>query len=333
MTMRQTVRALAWLISDTFRQALATRMFWIVLAVSLTVIALCASIQIDGDVSLRSEDPADFELYGRDGQPLGGPNLDPARIRLAFGAIDLPVFRDGGSQVHHLQSLLAVWVAGAVGTLLCLVWTAGFLPEFLQPASIAVLLAKPVPRPILLLGKYLGVLAFVTLHAGLFVLGTWIALGASTGSWDPRYLISFPLLLLHFAAIYAVSVLLATLTRNAAASLFGTIVVWMVGLGTNYGRHMWIQFQSMTSDLSVGEPSPALGWIAEVGYWILPKPADLAILLDRALQTSDHFLLPTELLRASQSDAFCPGWTLASQALFAVVVLSLAAWQFRETDY
>ena len=38
-----------------------------------------------------------------------------------------------------------------------LVWTAGFLPDFLQPSAASVLFAKPVPRWTVLLGKYAGV--------------------------------------------------------------------------------------------------------------------------------------------------------------------------------
>ena len=59
-------------------------------------------------------------------------------------------------------------MADAVGLLLALLWTASFLPTFLEPAAVAVLLAKPVPRWQLLVGKFAGVLAFVAFQAARF---------------------------------------------------------------------------------------------------------------------------------------------------------------------
>ena len=56
-------------------------------------------------------------------------------------------------------------VADTGGILLALVWTAGFLPTFLEPGAASVLLAKPVPRWSLLAGKFLGILIFVAFQA------------------------------------------------------------------------------------------------------------------------------------------------------------------------
>ena len=52
-------------------------------------------------------------------------------------------------------------MADTLGLMLTLIWTAGFLPSFLEGRNICVLLAKPAPRWVLLVGKYVGVLAFV----------------------------------------------------------------------------------------------------------------------------------------------------------------------------
>src|SRR5437764_1178461 len=80
--------------------------------------------------------------------------------------------------------------------------------------AVSVLLAKPTPRWMLLAGKYVGVLAFVLVHAMLFVGGTWLAIGVRTQVWDASYLYAIPLLLLHFAVFFSVSLLLAVCTRS-----------------------------------------------------------------------------------------------------------------------
>src|SRR5436189_272169 len=102
--------AIRWLVRDTFRQAQASGIFW---------------------------------------------------LMLGFSAIAVDLSRDRKHTVRFFQCVLAGWVAGAAGLLLALMWTAGSLPSFLDPAAVSVLLAKPVPRWSLLAGRYLGVLVFV----------------------------------------------------------------------------------------------------------------------------------------------------------------------------
>ena len=205
--------AVYWLVRDTFRQSLAYGIFWILLGVSVLAIGVCASAGVQGSVRLKAPDEKNPDFL-----PRGDKDAkDPAKLKqsgvvvvggdltLAFGAIRIPLARDDQSAVHFLELVLAGGVADTLGLLLALVWTAGFLPGFLDGRNISVLLAKPAPRWMLLFGKYIGVLTFVFCHATLFVGGTWLAIGLRTHIWDPTYLWCIPLLLLHFAVFFSVS--------------------------------------------------------------------------------------------------------------------------------
>src|SRR5262249_55036910 len=152
-------------------------------------------------------------------------------------AVRVAVARDVSSAVHFVQLVLAAGVADTLGLLLTLVWTAGFLPYFLAPQAVSVLLAKPVPRWALLAGKYLGVLAFVLAQAIYFVGGTWLALGLRTGVWDTTYLVCIPLLLLQFAIFFGFSLLLAVCFRSTVICVTGSIAFWAVCWAINFGRH------------------------------------------------------------------------------------------------
>ena len=59
--------------------------------------------------------------------------------------------------------------------------------------------AKPAPRWTILVGKYVGVVLFVALHATLFVGGTWLGMGVATDTWDLRYWVAVPLLVTRIA--------------------------------------------------------------------------------------------------------------------------------------
>jgi hypothetical protein len=334
MNLPQAILTIRLLFRDTFRQSIASGIFWLMLGVSLLCILLCLSAGIEGGQSLHH--PGELtEFLPRD-DPQAADKAKVARhgvdvinggVTLGFGAVRVPLGRDAEDAVHFLQLLLAGAVADAAGILLALVWTAGFLPTFLEPSSAAVLLAKPVPRWSLLAGKYLGVLAFVAFQASVFVGGTWIALGARTGVWTPAYLLCIPLLLLHFAVFYSCSALIAVCTRSTVACVFGSVLFWFLCWGMNYGRHALVavpDLQHMASGFT---------WLVEAGYWILPKPADLGMVLFDALQAGNSFSRLFELQTLQSQGAFYPELSVLTSLLLTVGLLAVAGRQWVTTDY
>jgi hypothetical protein len=323
MTLPATLFALRWLVWDTFRQSLAARTFWLLLALSGVCILFCLSVGVTGK---GVEKPAgEAELIGGDDQPFTGLNPGGGRLTLGFGLVRVGLPRDTRASIHFLQALLGRWVGGAFGTLVLLVWTAGFLPEFLQPANASLQLAKPLPRGTLLAGKYLGVLAFVAVQVAVFVGGTWLALGARTGIWDLPYLLSAPLLLFHFAVVYSVSALLAVVTRSVVLSALGSVVFWFACAALNHARHGLV-----AGTLTASE---AVRQLAETAYWVLPKPADFGVLLHRGLRSGVHFELPREFENVQAAGAFHPELSLLTSLAFAVVVLMVAGIVLVRRDY
>jgi ABC-type transport system involved in multi-copper enzyme maturation permease subunit len=331
--------AIRWLVRDTFRQSLASRIFWVMLAVSALCIIVCLSVGVEGDVSLqRPDEPPEFIRKTDPKAPEAkrhGVDVISGDITLLFGLMRIQLGRDRADAIRFLQLVLAGGVADAFGLLLALVWTAGFLPAFLEPSAIAVLLAKPAPRWSLLVGKYLGVLVFVLFQAAVFVGGTWLALGLRTGVWGPFvgsspvpvYLMCIPILLIHFAIFYSFSTLLATVTRSTVACVFGSIVFWFLCWGMNYARHTTL----LVPDLEA-LPAPFHATV-EVGYWVLPKPADIGLLLVDALQAENSFRGVLDLQRLAEKGAFHPELSVLASLLFAVVTLVAAGRQFATTDY
>ena len=315
MNSPEVIYAWRWLIRDTFRQSMANYVLWVMLAASAVVIFFCLSVTIEGGEPLRPPDV--LELRQAHGT-----------MSLAFGAWHIQLFRDGQAQVHFMLLLLAEWVAGAGGTLLALVWTAGFMPEFLQPANAMVLLSKPMPRWVLLMGKYLGVLAFAGFQVTVFIVGTWLALGLRTGFWVNSYLWSIPLLLLHFAVVYSFSVFLAVCTRSILACVLGSVAFWFLCWGMNYGRHCLLALESHMPPLH-----PVLRGLAEAGYWILPKPVDMGTILHRVLDAGDSFRSLSELQKVQELGAFYPELSLVTSLLFAIVMIVVAARQLSARDY
>jgi len=338
MNLPTAILTIRWMTWDTFRQARASGILWLMLGVSLLCTVFCLSATVHGDQPLQH--PGELTEFLPRNDPSArntakltkqGVDVVQGELRLAFGAVRLPQGRDAEDSVRFLQLILAGGVADALGLLLCLIWTAGFLPTFLEPAAAGVLLSKPLPRWWLLAGKYVGVLAFVGFQGIIFVGGTWAALGITTGMWIPEYLLCIPLLLVHFAVMYSVSVLLAVCTRNTVACVFGSILFWLLCWGLNYGRHMLVTLPSLSPEAAAFPP--AFQGLVDMLYWILPKPADFSIILQNALHASDHFGTLPVFSKVQEMGAFYPELSVLSSLGFAVILIATAARQLVTTDY
>jgi ABC-type transport system involved in multi-copper enzyme maturation permease subunit len=352
------------LILDTFRQANASGITWMMLAVTGICAMLCLSTNASGDAPIYAEDEQGYFLprttpsvVARSvvlvlaaSRPLEAaaltvaaskevwfrPEVNPqsarkegvetvgGQITLAFGAISVPMGRERQDSVHFLELLLAGGIAGTLGVLLALVWTAGFVPTFLEAHAASVLLAKPAARWQLLLGKYFGVLTFVGCQVVLFVGSTWLALGVRTGVWDTAYLWCIPLLLLQFAVFYSFSVLLAVMTRSTVACAFGSVLFWLLGWGINYGAAL---------ARGMSETVPHFTRIlSDAAYWISPKPIDAGLILFNALDAQRHFEKPVAF-KLIEEQAFSPSLSILSCLALTAALLALSAHELNATDY
>lgn len=124
------------------------------------------------------------------------------------------------------------WVAVLTGVII----TSFFIPNMLRKGTIDMLLAKPLQRWLLLLYKYIGGLTFIFLNAAYSIGGIWLALGVRTGVWANGLLLLILTITFFFAVLYAVSTLIAVLTRSTVTAILVTIIAWagFFGIGTTH---------------------------------------------------------------------------------------------------
>ncbi len=360
MNLRSHFAVLKQLTRETFLQAWASGIGWMMLAGTAVCVLFCLSVSISGDVKLTAEGepglflprppPATFvpsvvlvlgssgpldaltrmavarEKVWKDYDPdlAMGVTTEAGQLALAFGAVPIPLFRERGDAVRFLELFLSEIVAGILGLLLALVWTAGFAPAFLEPSAASVLLAKPVARWQLLLGKFVAVLIFLTFQLVLFVVLTWLALGVRTNVWDLTYWRCIPLLLLQFAVFYSFSVLVAVATRSTAACVVGVVLFWLLAWGINYGSVM----AARSPDL------PAITQtLIRAAYWISPKPIDGGVILFNALDKQQHVAKFTIFQLLESSPGFSPELSTLSCLAILGVLLAMSAYEFHATDY
>jgi hypothetical protein len=94
----------------------------------------------------------------------------------------------------------------------------------------------------------------------------------------------------------------------------------------NYGRHTLV-------GLDPSEAVAALGRPTEIGYWLLPKPADFGLILYDALG-ADRFSTPMfEFRRVQERGLFHPLASVLSSLAFGALLLALTAYEFMNEDY
>jgi len=305
------------LIVDSFRESLDRKIFWVMLLISLAVAGAMFCI-----------------------------GFEPHQISLLFGTwtIKTELFTVGDAlRADLLASVLVEYIAdvilGSIGILLALIATAGFFPALLERGGIEVLCSKPLPRWKLLLGKYIGSLVFIAVHATIFIFLTFLVAGIRWHVWIFRYFLLIPLMILMFSYLYCVSTLVAIYTRSTVAVILITIFAWFSFVGVQYMGDMFEVYPSLKEYRS-GYKS------IQTARWIVPKTFDITLIArkwTRAASPTDLLPIPedsdhrqdyelaveTERRRMELS----PILTIGSSLLFEAAILMIAMWKFSRKDF
>jgi len=227
------------LIRDTFREALARKIFWGLFALSTLMIL--------------------FFLF-------------LMRIDIVQGGI-ATVTRFGGS-VNTVQAdriVRGVYASIATflytfGMFLAVFASSGLIPSVLEPGRIELLLSKPLSRTHILLGRYAGNVLVVFANSVYLVMGVWIILGVKTGIWSPVFLIAIATTTFIFAVLLAVVVLIGVLFESAALSTMVAVALMIVSpilaqtsmmmrlLSSEWSRNLWqVLYYSLPKVYEIGK--------------------------------------------------------------------------------
>lgn len=268
------------LIADTFQEASARWLFWGLFGLSTLLVGIFLFV-LNIDI------------------------VQGAKVTLEIGTASR-----GISDIHKFVNVSYSWVSIALyiwGTLLALFASAGLIPVLLEPGRIALLLSKPVSRPMLLLGRYAGNVLIVALNHVYLIVGIWLILGAKTNIWEPRFLLAIPIGIFIFAVLLCIVVLVGVVFESAALSIMVVVATMLISsllaqrdwsmrlLSSDWSRQLWLAF-----------------------YWIIPKVYDLGAAMKQLI------------LYDRQADWITPVWT---SAVFGFATLFAAVYIFRKRDY
>jgi ABC-2 type transport system permease protein len=226
--MNHSLTATLALIRDTFREALARKIFWGLFGLSIAMILFFLFLLkidiVEGGIATAS-------LFGSTpNRRMIGVDVDRI-VRGVYGGI---------------ATFLYTW-----GMFLAVFASAGLVPSVLEPGRIELLVSKPVSRTHILLGRYAGNVLVVSCNIAFLVFGIWTILGVKTGIWSPSFLISIATTIFIFAVLLSVVVLIGVLFESAALATMVTVALMIMSpilaqtnlmmrlLSSEWSRELW----------------------------------------------------------------------------------------------
>jgi ABC-type transport system involved in multi-copper enzyme maturation permease subunit len=305
------------LIFDCFRESLDRKIFWVMLLIEFLVAAAMFCI-----------------------------GFEPGKIDVLFGV--WPIETNAFTAIAGLRSDLIAAIAvhfmmdlflGWVGITLAIIATAGFFPTMLERGAVDVVLAKPISRPALFLGKYLGSMVFVLLHAVFFIGLTFAVIGLRWGVWLPGYLLCIPLLVVLFSYIYCVSAFAGVAYRSAAVAVMFSLGAWVCFFGVQATADLFETFPRFKEHRWAYHA-------VRTARWVVPKTHDITYLAGKWSGASASTELIPEVGEEEDRQAIedagdlevermnvNPVYTLGSSLLFEALVVAMAMWKFSRKDY
>ncbi len=224
--------------------------------------------------------------------------------QLTLGNDDKVICDLGLSSISIFGMLIAIFIG------------IGLVYKELEKRTVYALLAKPVHRYELILGKYVGLLITLLVNLAIMTVGLELALLYTGRLGFGAYLRVLPavyLIFLSLALITALALLFSTFSTPALSAIF-TFFLWVIG---HFGSDL-LGFGDLTKSASIK-------WLCKVLYYVIPNFSNFGILDSRhVLQSAGYFqrIDPYAILGVT---VYC--------VAYCAVILSLSIAIFMRRDF
>ena len=197
----RTFLATAALVRDTFREALARKIFWGFFGCSTALILFFLFIM---KIDIVQGAMATISLFGKT-----STGQDVTRL------------------VRQVHGGIAAFLYTA-GMFLAVFASTGLIASIFEPGRIELLLSKPVARHHILLGRYLGNVLVIAANVLYLVFAVWLIFGFKTGVWTYGFLWSSVLTIFVFSVLLTVVLLIGVLWESAVLATMVTFAIMIV---------------------------------------------------------------------------------------------------------
>jgi len=195
-------------------------------------------------------------------------NLDIANGTLAAGslfgqAFDVP----GGTPIETVvttgESAFAAMLYG-LGIFLAVFATGSQVPNLVHRGTVDLYLSRPVSRPLLLLGRFVGAVTLVLANLAFLCGGVFLIVSLKTGVWNPRLLAAGGMIALVFCSYLGFMYLIGVLSGSTPLSIMLPYAIYVLAMPLAAHEH-----------IAAAVDSRLAAWCVHGLYWLLPKSAEL----------------------------------------------------------
>lgn len=237
----------------------------------------------------------------------------------------------GSEALLTIEGMLVNGIAGFFGLILAVIITAGFVPTMLSGGTAHLLLAKPIWRPTLLIGKYLGGVGFVAFHSLVLTSLVVLAVYLRTGLFEARLLLAPASLSAVFAILYAASCLAGVLFETSVVSILAAMFLWMLSWAAVTSHNVVHNADRLMPEAKFEIP-PKLKQGLNVFYLVMPKTGDISQIFE-AYVSKGRVSEETERMSEELRKRIDPATVLWTSALFTLALLGAACLVFQMKDY
>jgi ABC-type transport system involved in multi-copper enzyme maturation permease subunit len=224
--------------------------------------------------------------------------------RLTLGNEDKVILDLGLSSISIFGTLIAIFIG------------IGLVYKELEKRTVYALLAKPVHRHELILGKYLGLLFTLFVNLAIMTVGLELALlytGRMEWAGYLRLLPAVYLIFLSLALVTALALLFSTFSTPALSALF-TFFLWIIG---HFGKDLQA-FGELTK-------SAAVKWFCLVLYYVIPNFSNFALLDSRSIIRSGSYAQPIDPFVIMGATLYC--------LVYCTLLIALSILIFMRRDF
>lgn len=209
-------------------------------------------------------------------------------------------------QEHKIIKDLGLTSMDLFGTLIAVFVGVGLVSKEIERRSLYPLLAKPLSRAELFLGKFAGLSFTLAVNVAVMALGMYATLLATSARADPALLKAVYGIMLGLLLVVAIAMLFSSITSAAMATLW-TIALVIAGRFSDVIRNM--------RDVAPGAP----GWLTTALYWSVPN--------------FRNFDLKDRVTYGEHVPWLALAWMTAYAAVFLAVTLGVGLAVFRSRDF
>jgi ABC-type transport system involved in multi-copper enzyme maturation permease subunit len=210
---------------------------------------------------------------------------------------------------------LGLFSISVIGMLISIFIGIGLVYKELEKRTVYALIAKPVHRYELILGKYLGLLFTLLVNLAIMTVGLEIAIlyaGRIGFGGHLRLLPAVYLVFLSLALVTALALLFSTFSTPALSALF-TFFLWIAG---HFGKDLQ-RFGEITK-------SAAAKWICNILYYVIPNFTNFNVDSRNIIQDATYYQ-PMNPSAIAGATLYC--------ILYCAAIISVSALIFMRRDF